>query len=78
MCPLFGGVFPGKWHSAKALLCGAQKKMAHQVLSSYHYQYSPYNGSDGKTPRVTDAPCVYMKLHHRNCAALALPHIRGD
>ena len=76
--PLFGGVFPRTRLSAKALLCEAQKKMAHQVLSSYHYQYSPYNGSDGKTPGVTDAPYVYMKLHQRNRAALALPHIHGD
>lgn len=76
--PLFGGVFPRTRLSAKALLCEAQKKMAHQVPSSYPYQYSPYNGSDGKTPGVTDAPYVYMKLHQRNRAAPALPHIHGD
>lgn len=76
--PLFAGVFPPTRLSAKALFCEAQKKMAHQVLSSYHHQYSPYNGSDGKTPGVTDAPYVYMKLHRRNCTALALPHIHRD
>lgn len=76
--PLFGGVIPHTRLSAKAPLCEAQKKMAHQVLSSYRYQYSPYNGSDGKTPGVTDAPYVYMKLYQRNCTALALPHIHGD
>lgn len=78
MFPLFGEVFPYARLSAKALLCEAQKKMAHQVLSSYHYQYSPYDGIDGKTPGVTDAPYVYMKLHQRSSAALALSHIHGD
>lgn len=78
MFPSFGGVFPHTRLSAKALLCEAQKKMAHQVLSSYHYQYPPYNGSDGKTPGVTDAPYVYVKLQQRNRAALTLSCIHGD